>query len=156
ESSPSAPWMTGFGSPADLAILSSTSGTAQAARLAAAASARTPHRMLCRIENMAQRSECAWKKQCGKRNVPVDGSVRGLTDVDSQANILRSDGIKSKMKPSVFCALLLLLSACAANRTVEARIAQTGESFTGTFDPGTLDGSLEMQSTAGVNCTGRS
>jgi hypothetical protein len=61
------------------------------------------------------------------------------------------------MKPSASCALLLLLlSACAANRTVEARIAKTGESFTGTFDPGTFNGSLEMQSASGVNCTGRS
>lgn len=61
------------------------------------------------------------------------------------------------MKPTAVCAfVLLLLAACATHRTVEARIAQTGESFTGTFDPGTFSGSLEMQSNKGTNCTGRS
>jgi hypothetical protein len=50
---------------------------------------------------------------------------------------------------------LLLLSACTTDRAVEARIAKTGESFTGTFDPGTFGGSLEMQSDK-TKCTGRS
>jgi hypothetical protein len=60
------------------------------------------------------------------------------------------------MKQSALCAALLLLAACASNRAVEAHIAKTGESFTGTFDPGTFGGSLEMQSSGGVQCTGRS
>ncbi|MDQ7250777.1 hypothetical protein [Dongia sedimenti] len=60
------------------------------------------------------------------------------------------------MKQTALCAALLLLSACASDRVVEARIAKTGESFTGTFDPGTFGGSLEMESAAGVKCTGRS
>ena len=51
-------------------------------------------------------------------------------------------------------ALLLLLTACATDRAVEATIPRTGESFTGTFDPGTFGGSLEMES-AGTKCTGR-
>jgi hypothetical protein len=51
--------------------------------------------------------------------------------------------------------LLLLLSGCATDRAVEAHIAQTGESFTGTFEPGTFGGSLEMQSDK-TKCTGRS
>jgi hypothetical protein len=67
---------------------------------------------------------------------------------------LRGDGIKSKMKPAAFCALLLL-AACASDRAVEAHIAKTGESFTGTFDPGTFGGSLEMESDK-TKCTGRS
>jgi hypothetical protein len=50
---------------------------------------------------------------------------------------------------------LLLLAACATDRTVEANIKQTGERFTGTFDPGTFGGSLEMES-AKTKCTGRS
>src|SRR3954463_13698346 len=60
------------------------------------------------------------------------------------------------MKPIAICTLLLLLAACAADRTVEARIAKTGEKVTGTFDPGTFSGALEMQSDKGTNCTGRS
>ncbi|GAB2176894.1 hypothetical protein [Dongia sp. agr-C8] len=59
------------------------------------------------------------------------------------------------MKPTAVLALLLLLAACAANRTVEARISSTGESFTGTFDPGSFGGSLEMESDR-TRCTGRS
>jgi hypothetical protein len=59
------------------------------------------------------------------------------------------------MKPTAVCALLLL-AACATDRTVEARIVKTGESFTGTYEPGTFGGSLEMESAAGVKCTGRS
>lgn len=58
------------------------------------------------------------------------------------------------MKRSVLLAFLLL-AACATDRTVEARIKQTGESFTGTFDPGTFGGSLEMESDQ-TKCTGRS
>jgi len=58
------------------------------------------------------------------------------------------------MKQTALCALLLL-AACASDRTVEAHINQTGESFTGTFDPGTFGGSLEMES-AKTKCTGRS
>ena len=58
------------------------------------------------------------------------------------------------MKPTAFCALLLL-AACATDRPLEAHIAKTGESFTGTFDPGTFGGSLEMQSDK-TKCTGRS
>jgi hypothetical protein len=58
------------------------------------------------------------------------------------------------MKPIVFCAPLLLLAACATDRTVEARIASTGESFTGTFDPGSFGGALEMESDR-TRCTGR-
>jgi hypothetical protein len=58
------------------------------------------------------------------------------------------------MKPAVLSAFLLL-AACATDRTVEAHISKTGESFTGTFDPGTFGGSLEMQSEK-TNCTGRS
>lgn len=49
---------------------------------------------------------------------------------------------------------LLLLSACASDRTVEARINSTGESFTGTFDPGSFGGALEMES-GRTKCTGR-
>jgi hypothetical protein len=60
------------------------------------------------------------------------------------------------MKQTALCASLLLLAACASDRSVEAHIATTGESFTGTFDPGTFSGSLEMESTGGVKCTGRS
>ena len=60
------------------------------------------------------------------------------------------------MKQTVLCASLLLLAACASDRSVEAHIATTGESFAGTFDPGTFSGSLEMESTGGVKCTGRS
>jgi hypothetical protein len=59
------------------------------------------------------------------------------------------------MKPTALWALLLL-AACATDRTVEAHILGTGESFTGTFDPGTFSGSLEMESAGGVTCTGRS
>jgi predicted small secreted protein len=62
------------------------------------------------------------------------------------------------MKPTALLALLLpalLLAACATNRTVEGRIAATGESFTGTFDPGSFGGSLEMESDR-TRCTGRS
>ena len=58
------------------------------------------------------------------------------------------------MKPAAFCALLLL-AACATDRALEAHIAKTGETFTGTFDPGTFAGSLEMQSDK-TKCTGRS
>jgi hypothetical protein len=58
------------------------------------------------------------------------------------------------MKPPVLC-LLLMLAACATDRAVEARIGATGETFTGTFDPGTFGGSLEMQSDK-TQCTGRS
>jgi|AraplaMF_Col_mMF_1032025.scaffolds.fasta_scaffold00280_19 hypothetical protein len=58
------------------------------------------------------------------------------------------------MKPTALCALLLL-TACATDRAVEAHIANTGESFTGTYDPGTFGGSLEMQSDK-TKCTGRS
>ena len=50
---------------------------------------------------------------------------------------------------------LLFLAACATDRTVEAHIKQTGETFTGTFDPGTWGGSLEMDSDK-TKCTGRS
>jgi hypothetical protein len=61
------------------------------------------------------------------------------------------------MKQTVLCAaLLLLLAACASDRAVEAHIAKTGESFTGTFDPGTFSGSLEIESNKGAKCTGRS
>ncbi len=59
------------------------------------------------------------------------------------------------MKQTLLCALLLL-AACASDRTVEAHVASTGESFTGTFDPGTFSGSLEMESNKGAKCTGRS
>lgn len=59
------------------------------------------------------------------------------------------------MRPNVLPAFLLLLAACATNRAVEARIASTGESFTGTFDPGSFGGSLEMDSDR-TRCTGRS
>jgi hypothetical protein len=70
---------------------------------------------------------------------------------------LQIDGIKSKMKLPALCAALLLLAACATDRTVEAHVSRTGESFTGTFDPGTFGGSLEMESAdGGVKCTGRS
>jgi hypothetical protein len=58
------------------------------------------------------------------------------------------------MKPTALC-VLLLLAACTTDRTVEAHIGATGESFTGTFDPGTFAGSLEMQSDK-TKCTGRS
>jgi hypothetical protein len=64
------------------------------------------------------------------------------------------DGINPKMNRSILLALLLL-AACATDRTVEAHIKQTGESFTGTFDPGTFGGSLEMESDQ-TKCTGRS
>jgi hypothetical protein len=60
------------------------------------------------------------------------------------------------MKQPALCAALLLLAGCASDRAVEAHVAKTGESFTGTFDPGTFGGSLEMQSKGGVQCTGRS
>ena len=60
------------------------------------------------------------------------------------------------MRQTAILGLLLLLAACALDRTVDAKIARTGESFTGTFDPGTFGGSLEMESAAGVTCTGRS
>jgi hypothetical protein len=59
------------------------------------------------------------------------------------------------MKPTVLCALLML-AGCASDRMVEAHITKTGESFTGTFDPGTFSGSLEMDSNKGAKCTGRS
>jgi hypothetical protein len=59
------------------------------------------------------------------------------------------------MRKSLFCALLLALAACAADRTVKAHINKTGETFTGTFDPGTFGGSLEMES-GKTKCTGRS
>jgi hypothetical protein len=59
------------------------------------------------------------------------------------------------MRRTALCALLLL-AACSTDRAVEARIAKTGESFTGTFDPGTFSGALEMESGDGVKCTGRS
>jgi len=59
------------------------------------------------------------------------------------------------MKPAILCGLFLALSACATDRAVEARIAATGESFTGTFDPGTFGGSLDMESDR-TKCTGRS
>jgi hypothetical protein len=58
------------------------------------------------------------------------------------------------MRPEALFALLLL-AACATDRTVEAHIGATGETFTGTFDPGTFGGSLEMQSDK-TKCTGRS
>jgi hypothetical protein len=58
------------------------------------------------------------------------------------------------MNRSILLALLLL-AACATDRTVEAHIKQTGERFTGTFDPGTFGGSLEMESDQ-TKCTGRS
>ena len=58
------------------------------------------------------------------------------------------------MKPLVLCAFLLV-AACAADRGVEAHINKTGESFTGTYDPGTFGGSLEMESDK-TKCTGRS
>lgn len=58
------------------------------------------------------------------------------------------------MRPIAFC-VLLLLAACASDRAVEARIAKTGERFTGTFDPGTFGGSLEMENEK-TRCTGRS
>jgi len=58
------------------------------------------------------------------------------------------------MKPATLGALLLL-TACATDRAVEAHIGATGESFAGTFDPGTFGGSLEMQSDK-TKCTGRS
>jgi hypothetical protein len=67
---------------------------------------------------------------------------------------LRRGGIKSTLRPTGL-GVLLLLAACATDRTVEAHIAQTGERFTGTFDPGTFGGSLEMQSDKS-RCTGRS
>ena len=60
------------------------------------------------------------------------------------------------MKPTLLCALLLLLAACTIDRTVEARVLKTGESFTGTFSPGSFGGSLEMESSSGTRCTGRS
>jgi hypothetical protein len=66
---------------------------------------------------------------------------------------LPSDGIKLKMKPTVLCAFLLL-AACATDRAVEAHISKTGEIFTGTFDPGTFAGSLEMDNEK-TKCTGR-
>jgi hypothetical protein len=60
------------------------------------------------------------------------------------------------MKRSGPCAFaLLLLAACSTDRAVEARILKTGESFTGTASPGTFGGSLEMQSSVGAKCTGR-
>jgi hypothetical protein len=59
------------------------------------------------------------------------------------------------MKPTALCALLML-AGCASDRMVEAHITKTGESFTGTFDPGTFSGSLEMDSNKGAKCTGRS
>ena len=58
------------------------------------------------------------------------------------------------MKPRVLC-ILLLLAACATDRSVEAHVNKTGESFTGTYDPGTFGGSLEMESDK-TKCTGRS
>jgi len=58
------------------------------------------------------------------------------------------------MKPTALFALLLL-AACATDRSVEAHISKTGEAFTGTFDPGTFGGSLEMESSR-TKCTGRS
>ena len=58
------------------------------------------------------------------------------------------------MKPLALCALLLL-AACATDRSVEAHINKTGESFTGTYDPGTFSGSLEIESSK-TKCTGRS
>ena len=50
---------------------------------------------------------------------------------------------------------LLLIGACTTDRTVEGRIARTGESFTGTWSPGSWGGSLEMESDR-TKCTGRS
>jgi len=58
-----------------------------------------------------------------------------------------------KRLPSL--ALLLLLAACSTDRMVEAHVLSTGESFTGTASPGTFGGSLEMHSSTGVQCTGR-
>lgn len=55
----------------------------------------------------------------------------------------------------IYLFALLLLAGCASDRTVEAHIGKTGESFTGTFDPGTFGGSLEMESER-TKCTGRS
>lgn len=55
----------------------------------------------------------------------------------------------------MFLLALPLLAGCATDRTVEARINRTGESFTGTFDPGSFGGSLEMESSR-TKCTGRS
>lgn len=61
------------------------------------------------------------------------------------------------MKPRIAGALatLIVLSACSTDRMVEGRVVSTGESFTGTASPGMFGGSLEMQSSAGVKCTGR-
>ena len=67
---------------------------------------------------------------------------------------MRSNGIKSRLGQAALGALLLL-GACATARAVEANIGATGESFTGTFDPGSFGGSLEMQSDK-TKCTGRS
>ena len=58
------------------------------------------------------------------------------------------------MRPKAILALLLL-AACATDRVVEGRIAATGESFTGPFDPGPFGGALEMESDR-TKCTGRS
>lgn len=59
------------------------------------------------------------------------------------------------MKRLVSLTLLLLFAACSIDRTVEARVLSTGESFTGTYDPGSFGGSLEMDSNKGAKCTGR-
>ncbi len=60
------------------------------------------------------------------------------------------------MRQTAILGLFLLLAACAADKTVDARVGTTGERFTGTYDPGTFGGSLEMESAGGVTCTGRS
>jgi len=59
------------------------------------------------------------------------------------------------MNRLISLALLLLLAACSTDRAVEARVFSTGESFTGSYDPGTFGGSLEMDSNKGAKCTGR-
>jgi hypothetical protein len=96
---------------------------------------------------MTIQSECAFGKPAGKAKRSV------WRWQWREENFLLSDGIKSKMKQTSLFALLLL-AACATDRTVEAHIAKTGESFTGRFDPGTFAGSLEMESEK-TKCTGR-
>lgn len=61
------------------------------------------------------------------------------------------------MKPTAppFLLILAALAGCATDRAVEAHVAKTGESFTGTWSPGSFGGALEMQSDR-TKCTGRS
>jgi hypothetical protein len=92
---------------------------------------------------MTRRSEHVSQNPRGQRSVPVR-----CADIFS-----RIEGIKANLAAGALCGLLL--TACATDRSVEARIAQTGESFTGTFEPGTFGGSLEMESDR-TRCTGRS